>query len=133
MAEEHKKSFMLYFDNFNSIAALSAEQRGELLLLLYRYAMAADRAPTDPERILEQYPVLDGAGRMAYSFLAETIRRDTEKWKAKQRRYQAAAARRQEDPSSPPPAGGRKSREGTAAERDDVSWMKPYLEQRKKE
>ena len=41
MAEEHKKSFMLYFDNFPCVAALDAEQRGELLLLLYRYAMAA--------------------------------------------------------------------------------------------
>ena len=49
MAEEHKKSFMLYFDNFPCVAALDAEQRGELLLLLYRYAMAADKAPTDPE------------------------------------------------------------------------------------
>ena len=39
MAEEHKKSFMLYFDNFPCVAALDAEQRGELLLLLYRYAM----------------------------------------------------------------------------------------------
>ena len=45
MAEEHKKSFMLYFDNFPCMAALDAEQRGELLLLLYRYAMAADRLP----------------------------------------------------------------------------------------
>ena len=44
MAEEHKKSFMLYFDNFPCVAALDAEQRGELLLLLYRYAMAADKA-----------------------------------------------------------------------------------------
>lgn len=34
---------------------------------------------------------------MAYRFLAETIRRDTEKWKEKQRRYQEAAARRQGD------------------------------------
>ena len=30
MAEEHKKSFMLYFDNFPCVAALDAEQRGEL-------------------------------------------------------------------------------------------------------
>ena len=122
LTEEHKKSFMLYFDTFNSIAALSAEQRGELLLLLYRYAIAADKAPTDPETILEQYPVLDGAGRIAYSFLAETIRRDTEKWKAKQRRYQAAAARRWEEGAS------RKGEKQTAQE--DVSWMKKYLEQR---
>ena len=94
MAEEHKKSFMLYFDNFPCVAALDAEQRGELLLLLYRYAMAADKAPTDPEEVLRQHPGLREETRMAYRFLAETIRRDTEKWKEKQRRYQEAAARR---------------------------------------
>ena len=93
MAEEHKKSFMLYFDNFPCVAALDAEQRGELLLLLYRYAMAADKAPTDPEEVLRQHPGLREETRMAYRFLAETIRRDTEKWKEKQRRYQEAAAR----------------------------------------
>ena len=92
MAEEHKKSFMLYFDNFPCVAALDAEQRGELLLLLYRYAMAADKAPTDPEEVLRQHPGLREETRMAYRFLAETIRRDTEKWKEKQRRYQEAAA-----------------------------------------
>ena len=124
MAEEHKKSFMLYFDNFKSIAALSPEQRGELLLLLYRYAMAADKAPTDPKVILEQYPVLDGAGEMAYSFLAETIRRDTEKWKAKQRRYQAAAARRWEHPPA--------RKERSQPDPSDVSWMKAYIDQRDK-
>lgn len=70
MAEEHKKSFMLYFDNFPCVAALDAEQRGELLLLLYRYAMAADKAPTDPEEVLRQHPGLREETRMAYRFLA---------------------------------------------------------------
>ena len=125
MAEERKKSFMLYFDNFNSIAALPAEQRGELLLLLYRYAIAADKAPIDPEEILEQYPLLNDAGRMTYRFLAETIRRDTEKWKDKQRRYQAAAARRWE--ARPSGAAGKEE-----PDIEDVAWMKPYIDQRDK-
>lgn len=125
MAEERKKSFMLYFDNFNSIAARPAEQRGELLLLLYRYAIAADKAPIDPEEMLEQYPLLNDAGRMAYRFLAETIRRDTEKWKDKQRRYQAAAARRWE--ARPSGAAGKEE-----PDIEDVAWMKPYIDQRDK-
>ena len=125
MAEERKKSFMLYFDNFNSIAALPAEQRGELLLLLYRYAIAADKAPIDPEEMLEQYPLLNDAGRMAYRFLAETIRRDTEKWKDKQRRYQAAAARRWE--ARPSGAAGKEE-----PDIEDVAWMQPYIDQRDK-
>ena len=118
MAEEHKKSFMLYFDAYPSIAALPAEQRGELLVLLYRYAMAAERAPTDPEAILEAFPDLAGETRVAYRFLAETIRRDTEKWKAKQRRYQDAAARRTEE-------SGKKT---VPPGRDDISWMRPHIE-----
>lgn len=118
MAEEHKKSFMLYFDAYPSIAALPAEQRGELLVLLYRYAMAAEKAPTDPEEILGEFPDLAGETRVAYRFLAETIRRDTEKWKAKQRRYQEAAARRtEENPRKP----------GTP-DRDDISWLRPHIE-----
>lgn len=117
MAEEHKKSFMLYFDNYPSIAALPAEQRGELLVLLYRYAMAAEKAPTDPEEILREFPDLAGETRVAYRFLAETIRRDTEKWKAKQRRYQDAAARRTEERKSVP-------------NEDDISWMRRFVEAR---
>mgnify|MGYP000394010633 CR=1 FL=1 len=97
MSQEHKKSFVLYFDAYPCIAALPVEQRGELLLQLFRYAMAEDKAPTDPETILEQYPVLNGEGRMAYSFLAETIRRDT----GKNGRINSGATR------PPRPGGGR--------------------------
>ena len=120
MAEGHKKSFMLYFDSYPSITALPAEQRGELLELLYRYAMAAEKAPTDPEEILGAFPDLAGETRVAYRFLAETIRRDTEKWKAKQRRYQEAAARR----------GGESSGK-SAPDRGDISWMRRYIADRR--
>lgn len=80
--------------------------------------MEAEKAPTDPEEILGEFPDLAGETRVAYRFLAETIRRDTEKWKAKQRRYQEAAARRTEE-------HGRKS---GPPDRDDISWMKPHIE-----
>ncbi|MFR3923219.1 MAG: hypothetical protein ACLTYN_15985 [Dysosmobacter welbionis] len=36
---------MLYFDNFPCVAALDAEQRGELLLLLYRMPWRRTRLP----------------------------------------------------------------------------------------
>ena len=113
MAEGHKKSFMLYFDNYPSIAALPADQRGELLVLLYRYAMAAEEGSADPEEFADQFPDLT-----AYRFLAETIRRDTEKWVAKQRHYQSAAMRRMEE-------SGRKL---GPPDRDDISWMRPHIE-----
>lgn len=118
MAEGHKKSFMLYFDNYPSIAALPADQRGELLVLLYRYAMAAEKGSADPEEFADQFPDLTPETRMAYRFLAETIRRDTEKWVAKQRHYQSAAMRRMEE-------SGRKP---GPPDRDDISWMRPHIE-----
>lgn len=118
MAEGHKKSFMLYFDNYPSIAALPADQRGELLVLLYRYAMAAEEGSADPEEFANQFPDLTPETRMAYRFLAETIRRDTEKWVAKQRHYQSAAMRRMEE-------SGRKP---GPPDRDDISWMRPHIE-----
>jgi hypothetical protein len=118
MAEGHKKSFMLYFDNYPSIAALPADQRGELLVLLYRYAMAAEEGSADPEEFADQFPNLTPETRMAYRFLAETIRRDTEKWVAKQRHYQSAAMRRMEE-------SGRKP---GPPDRDDISWMRPHIE-----
>ena len=118
MAEGHKKSFMLYFDNYPSIAALPADQRGELLVLLYRYAMAAEEGSAEPEEFADQFPDLTPETRMAYRFLAETIRRDTEKWVAKQRHYQSAAMRRMEE-------SGRKP---GPPDRDDISWMRPHIE-----
>ena len=118
MAEGHKKSFMLYFDNYPSIAALPADQRGELLVLLDRYAMAAEEGSADPEEFADQFPDLTPETRMAYRFLAETIRRDTEKWVAKQRHYQSAAMRRMEE-------SGRKP---GPPDRDDISWMRPHIE-----
>ena len=118
MAEGHKKSFMLYFDNYPSIAALPADQRGELLVLLYRYAMAAEEGSADPEEFADQFPDLTPETRMAYRFLAETIRRDTENWVAKQRHYQSAAMRRMEE-------SGRKL---GPPDRDDISWMRPHIE-----
>lgn len=51
------------------------------------------------------------ATRMAFAFIAETIRRDTEKWQEKQNRYQKAASERWE-----------KNRR-----QEDEAWIKEYL------
>ena len=96
MAESEKQSFVLYFDAYPSVEELPPDQRGELLILLFRYAMAADQGPADPEVLLAEYPCLDGEARMAYRFLAETVRRDPEWWTAQLRRCQEAARRRME-------------------------------------
>ena len=97
MAEEHKKSFMLYFDNFPCVAALDAEQRGELLLALFEYARAAAQGHPEPEETMAGHPIMTPETRMAFAFLAQTIHRDTEQWLRKQARCSRAARERAEE------------------------------------
>lgn len=72
MAQE-KKSFMLYFDYREHLALLNDEERGRLLMALFDYGEYG----TDPE--------LDGAPRMAFSFIRAQMDRDNEKWETKAR------------------------------------------------
>lgn len=102
MPEGHKRGFVLYFDNYACMAALPVEQRGLLISALFEYAMAAEDGAAKPGDILRRYPGLSPGGEMAFRFMADTIRRDTEKWLAKRQRYQDAARRRAEAP----PEGG---------------------------
>ena len=95
MPEEQKKGFVLYFSSYDNVAGLSPEQRGELFSALYEYARAAAADPAAEMRaVLPDHPAMDLETRMTFSFIAETIRRDTEKWWEKHRLYQAAARTR---------------------------------------
>ncbi len=94
MAE--KKGFVLYFDSYDSITSLSDEQRGLLLLALFRYAEGISRREVDSEEIFRQFPGLNGESRMAFRFLAGNIQRDTEKWKRNRKNYQEGAQKRKE-------------------------------------
>ena len=96
MAEEQKKSFLLYFDMYPSINILPIEQKGMLLDTMFEYAQAAAERDSPPEEILARYPDMSQECRMAFRFIAETIRRDTEKWREKHRRYSEAAKTRWE-------------------------------------
>lgn len=96
MKENHKKSFVLYFDMFAGIDHLAPAQRGELFSALFDYAQTAAEKPTEPDAILTRYPEMAPETRMAYRFMAETIRRDTEKWREKRERYVKAAKTRAE-------------------------------------
>lgn len=51
-----KKGFVLYFDAASSLAALCAEQRGELLLALFDYAERTAKQSLTPETALASYP-----------------------------------------------------------------------------
>ena len=87
----------MYFDNYPCLTALSDAQRGKLLLLLFRYAMEADRHPVEPESFIEQEQDLPPETRMAFLFVAQSIRRDTDRWRMKRQRYSEAAQRRREE------------------------------------
>ena len=94
MEQQPKKSFVLYFDMLDSVRRLSCDQAGYLFLALFEYARAAAEEDWDREAVLARFPDMEPAARMAFSFMAEAIRRDTEKWLAKHERYRQAAITR---------------------------------------
>ena len=100
MAETQKKSFLIYFDAYPIVSALPPEQRGELFSALCEYAQAEAERPTEMSAVLSGYPSMTADTRTAFSFMAQNIQRDTEKWRQKHVRYQQAALRRQQDARS---------------------------------
>ena len=93
-----KKSFVLYFDAYPCLVQLPMDQRGELITALFEYAREAAEGDGNPARVMGRHPDMLPDTRMAFSFLAETIRRDTEKWREKHERYAQAALRREREP-----------------------------------
>ena len=106
-----KKGFVLYMDNLNTIRTLPDLQLGILFRALATYAEAAADCSAEemlaPCEILGRFPDLEPATVMAYCFIADTICRDTQKWKVKQQNYSNAAKVRQQE---------RRSREEVLAE-----------------
>lgn len=121
MAEEQKKSFLLYFDMYPSIRTLPTDQKGMLLEAIFEYAQAAAKQEGAPEEVLARCPDMSQECRMAFRFVAETIRRDTEKWKDKHKRYSEAAKTRWEK-------GHGKYGEGDGASRRDAE-LRKYVQQ----
>ena len=104
-----KKSFVLYFDSFLSIAPLAPEQRGWLLSAIFTYAMKAAEQPELPaEQVLSDFPALEPEARMACRFICAAIQRDTHEWNC---RYRPGPSKQSA------PAG-------------DTGWMKQYMPRR---
>ena len=121
MAEEQKKSFLVYFDMYPSIHILPIEQKGMLLDAMFEYAQAAAKQEGSPETVLARCPDMSQECRMAFRFVAETIRRDTEKWRDKHKRYSEAAKTRWEK-------GHGKCGEGDGAGGRDAE-LRKYIQQ----
>ena len=95
-----KRGFLLYFDNYPMVTMLPPEQRGWLLTALFSYADKIWRDMSlSIEDVLDTYPELSDEGRVAFSFLASNIRRDTFRWLS--RRESRSQRRRQQEESLP--------------------------------
>ena len=78
-----KRSILLYFDNFRRVADLPDDQLG----ILFRALMECGEAEADGRDGItgfeQRYPNMDGNTRMAFSFMADTIRRDAAAYAAR--------------------------------------------------
>ena len=76
-----KKGFVVYFNNYPLMSALSFEQQGMLFsaLMIYADRVWRDRSVT-MEEVLEGFPRLSPETRMACGFMGAAIQRDTDAW-----------------------------------------------------
>ena len=104
-----RSSILLYFDNFHRVADLPDEQLG----ILFRALMeCGEREAAGEDGITgfeQRYPDMWEKTQMAFSFMADTIRRDAASYAEKCANYRAAGQHRwdlqresQAIPDSPP-------------------------------
>ena len=91
-----RSSILLYFDNFHRVADLPDEQLG----ILFRALMECGEKEAGGEDGITgfeaRYPGMGEKAQMAFSFMADTIRRDAAAYAEKCANYQSAAQRRAE-------------------------------------
>ena len=91
-----RSSILLYFDNFHRVADLPDEQLG----ILFRALMeCGEREAAGEDGITgfeQRYPDMWEKTQMAFSFMADTIRRDAAAYAEKCANYRSAAQRRVE-------------------------------------
>ena len=91
-----RSSILLYFDNFHRVADLPDEQLG----ILFRALMECGEKEAGGEDGITgfeaRYPGMGEKTQMAFSFMADTIRRDAAAYAEKCANYQSADQRRAE-------------------------------------
>ena len=89
-----RSSILLYFDNFHRVAGLPDDQLG----ILFRALMeCGEREAAGEDGITgfeQRYPNMWEKTQMAFSFMADTIRRDAAAYAEKCANYRTAAQRR---------------------------------------
>lgn len=114
-----KKSFVVYFDSYPILSALSMEQRGLLFSVLMIYADRVWREPSlSLEEVMEGFPKLLPETRVACGFMGAAVQRDTEAWLNK-REYRQ---KRAQDPKT-------SSAEADRRVREDMERVRRLLEQ----
>ena len=78
-----KSSILLYFDNFRRVADLPDEQLGILLRALMECGEKEANGEDGITGLRDRYPELCEKAQMAFSFMADSIRRDTAAYEAK--------------------------------------------------
>ena len=78
-----RSSILLYFDNFHRVADLPDEQLGILLRALMECGEKEANGEDGITGLRDRYPKLCEKAQMAFSFMADSIRRDTAAYEAK--------------------------------------------------
>ena len=128
---EEKKSFILYLDSYPMFHMLSPEQRGWLLTAIYAYAqqLSQEEAAVQAgelaimEAVADSIPEMEDQTRMAFSFVASSIYRDTLKWYAQRR---ARTQRKSQKALSQPAQGNGDS---DARIREDMERMRRLMKE----
>ena len=89
-----RSSMLLYFDNFHRVASLPDEQLGILFRALMECGELESSGQDGITGFEERYPGMSEKTQMAFSFMADTIRRDAAAYAEKCANYRSAAQRR---------------------------------------
>lgn len=89
-----RSSILLYFDNFHRVAGLPDDQLGILFRALMECGELEANGQDGITGFEERYPGMGEKAQMAFSFMADTIRRDAAAYAEKCANYRTAAQRR---------------------------------------
>ena len=89
-----RSSILFYFDNFRRVADLPDDQLGILFRALMECGEKEASGQDGITGFEERYPGMGEKAQMAFSFMADTIRRDAAAYAEKCANYRTAAQRR---------------------------------------
>ena len=95
-----RSSILFYFDNYHRVSDLPDGQLGVLFRALMECGEKEANGEDGITGFEERYPTMGEKAQMAFSFMADTIRRDAAAYAEKCANYRSAAQRRAEQRES---------------------------------